>query len=535
LVLEMGDTLEEAPPVDTLDRLFARGLALPTLILQLDKAAVDERIVAVLLHIRSLQAGYASLQEVRDAVLRFRETGKPVIALLDMATLNATRELYLASSADKVYLVPGFLGPFAGIAGHFLYLGGFLGKLGIEVEYERIGPYKSAPETFSARQMSPPARRMFNELLDGIFSQVVRGIAQGRSLETASVRRLVEQAPSVLEEYLAAGLADGSADRDEVLEREGFGDAGEVTWDEYLGVDPRDLGLRDGPGIALIFGDGTIVQAAGGRGARARLLEADAVERALEDAVEDEEIRAIVLRINSGGGSALASDQVWRQIQEVRKEKPVVISMGNAAASGGYYIASGADAIVAQPATMTGSIGVFFLHPALAGLFRKLEIGSEVITRGQYAAISISDAPFTKEQRERTREFVRSFYEGFLERVATGRGISVEEVDRVGQGRVWLGETAMGNGLVDHLGGLRKAVTLAQSEAGLDPDVDPRRVIFPGPRPLAEQIAEVLRGELHDWFLGHLQLVRLPEIVQSLSLLAEGELAYLPPYWVEIH
>jgi protease-4 len=535
LVLELGGELEETPAVDALEKLFARGPALPTLILQLDKAAADERIEAVLLHIRALRVGYASLQEIRDAIWRFRETGKPVIALLDLATLNATRELYLASSAEKIYTVPGFLGPFAGVAGQFFYLGGLLDKLGVQIEYERVGRYKSAPEMFAGREMSEPARRVFNELLDGIFGQVVNGIATGRKLEAASVRRLVEETPSTSEEYLSAGLADGAAGREEVLQLEGLGDAQEVGWEEYLRVAPRDLGLRNGPRIALIFGNGPIVQAAGGRGPRVRLFEADSVEQALEDAGEDDEVRAIVLRINSGGGSALASDQLWRRIREVQKKKPVVISMGDSAASGGYYVASGADAIVAHPTTLTGSIGVFLLRPALAGLYEKLEIGSEVITRGPYAPISVGNAPFTQEQRERTRDFVRTLYGGFLERVSAGRGLSTEEVDRLGQGRVWLGETALANGLVDKLGGLHAAVRLAQAEAGLDPELDPQRTIFPGPRPVSEQITELLRGELPEWLLGRILPLKLPRILLGVSRLVEGELAYLPAYWVEIY
>ena len=314
LVLELGGRLEEAPAMDALQQLIARGPALPTLLLQLEKAAADQRIEAVLMRIRALDIGYARVQELRDAVSRLRQAGKPVIALLDLASLNATRELYLASSADKIYLVPGFLGPFAGIAGQYLHLGGFFEKLGIQVEYERVGDYKSAPEMFAAREMSEPARQTFNELLDGLFAQIVGGIAAGRGLDAARVRQLVDAAPSTAAEYTAAGLADGVADQEELLEREGLEDAEELLWDTYLQVDPRDLGLRTGPQIALIFGDGPIVQGERGRPPRRRTFAADTIAEALEEAGEEEDVRAIVLRINSGGGSALASDQLWRKM-----------------------------------------------------------------------------------------------------------------------------------------------------------------------------------------------------------------------------
>ena len=535
LVLELGGTLEEAPPLDALQQFVARGPALPTLLLQLEKAAADSRIKAVLLHIRALDTGYARLQELRDAVTRLRGAGKPVIALLDIASLNATRELYLAASAGKVYVVPGFLGPFAGIAGQYLYLGGFFEKLGIQIEYERVGDYKSAPEMFAAREMSPAAREIFDNLLDGLFAQIVTGIAAGRGLEATRVRELVEAAPSTAEEYTAAGLADGVADRAQVLEREGLGEAEELLWDTYLHVDPRDLGLSTGPRIALIFGDGTITQTARGRSPRARSFAADAIAEALEEAGEQEDIRAVVLRVNSGGGSALASDQLWRDIERLRAKKPVVISMADAAASGGYYLASAANAIVAEPATFTGSIGIFFLRPALAGLYRKLEIGSEVLARGQHASIAAGDKPFTPIQRERTRRFVRALYQDFLKRVSTGRGISTEEVDRLGQGRVWLGEDALARGLVDELGGLYTAVQRAKVEAGLDPELDAERVILPGPRRLMQQVQDLMQGELQRGLMEQVLPLQLPEILQHAMQLVEGEIAYLPPYWIEIY
>jgi protease-4 len=535
LVLELGGRLEEAPAIDALQQLIARGPALPTLLLQLEKAAADRRINAVLMRIRALDIGYARVQELRDAVSRVREAGKPVIALLDLASLNATRELYLASSADKIYLVPGFLGPFAGIAGQYLHLGGFFEKLGIQVEYERVGDYKSAPEMFAAREMSEPARKTFNELLDGLFAQIVGGIAAGRGLDAARVRQLVDAAPSTAAEYTAAGLADGVADQEELLEREGLEDSEELLWDTYLQVDPRDLGLRTGPQIALIFGDGPIVQGEGGRSPRRRTFAADTIAEALEEAGEAEDVRAIVLRINSGGGSALASDQLWRKLRKVSEKKPVVVSMADAAASGGYYVASGANAIIAEPASLTGSIGVFFLRPALSGLYRKLDIGSEILARGRHAAIAAGDEPFTPEQRERTSHFVRALYQDFVERVSTGRGVSTEEVDRLGQGRVWLGEAALARGLVDELGGLYAAVKHAKIEAKLDVDVDPERVIFPGPRKLIEQIRGLMQGELAGWLMERTLPVELPEVLRSAPFLVEGELAYLPPHWIEIH
>ena len=398
-----------------------------------------------------------------------------------------------------------------------------------------MGKYKSAPEMFAERQMSETARRTYNELLDAIFAQIIDGVAAGRGLDAARVRELVDAAPSTADEYMLSGLADGVADRSEILEHEGLGESEELRWDTYIQVDPRDMGLRGGPAIALIFGDGLIVQSARGGNPGTRIFGADTVAKALKHAGEDEDIRAIVLRINSGGGSALASDAVWRELRRVREKKPVVVSMADAAASGGYYIASGANAVLAEPATLTGSIGVFFLRPALAGLFRKLEISSELLTRGRFAALGAMDEPFTPEERERASTFVGAMYDDFLERVSTGRGISKQEVDRLGQGRIWLGESALEQGLVDELGGLYAAVRRAQQEAGLDAEADPERVIFPGPRSLTEEIRDLMQGDITSWLSTRILPLELPAILRAASFLAEGELAYLPTDWIEIY
>ena len=532
LVVELAGQLAEAPPVDTLSRLTARGPALPTMLLLLEMAGADERISAVVLHIRSLDVGYARIQELRDAVLRIRSAKKQVVALLDLADFNATRELYLASAADQVFVVPGFLGPLAGIAGQAIFLGSLFEKIGVRYEYVRIGDYKSAVETFAASEMSEPARQMTNELFDGLFAQITSGIAKGRNLTASAVVALIDEAPATSQEYLQAGLADGTAGRDEVLESAGFEQSEEISGADYLRVPPNRLGLRSGPQIALIFGEGTIIQSGGSP--LTRSWRADEIGAAIEQAAEDEAVRAIVLRVNSPGGSSLASEQLWRAIRSARERKPVVVSMAEVAASGGYYVASGADAILAEPATFTGSIGIFFLRPAFSGLYEKLEIGTEVISRGPLAGITGSDKPLTPEQRARTSDWIRTLYTEFLERVAEGRGLQAQDVDKVGQGHVWLGAAALENGLVDELGGLWAAVQRAKREANIPADVDPQRVLFPGPRSTSDQVRQLLRGELPSWLRGKLFPVRLPEVMTWDWLRLGSDLLLLPPYWVEV-
>lgn len=539
LVLALQGELEEAPPLDPLDRFTASGPALPTLLLQLEKASFDERIQAVLVHIRPLQLSYARVQELRDALSRVRAAGKSVVALLDMASLNGTRELYLASSADRVFVVPGSIAPLAGIAGQYLHLGGMFNKVGIEIEYERVGRYKSAPESFSEREMSDSAREMMSELLDALYAQIVEGVSSGRELEPETVEALIDQAPSTADELVAAGLADGVGHRTQVLELAGLGELEEVKVSLYMNVDPRELGLRDGPAVALIFGTGMIVQGGRGRGLRSGVFAADRIQKAIEDAAEDEEIRAIVLRIDSGGGSSLASEQLWRAVRDARKRKPVVVSMAGAAASGGYYVASAADAIVAEPATLTGSIGIFMLRPVLEGLYEKLEVGTEVIERGHHAGILADSRAATSEQRERVHSYLLSLYTEFLARVSEGRNIPPDEINDLAEGRVWAGAAAHDLGLVDELGGLYATIARAKHEAGIDPQMDPRRVLFPGPRSLGEQLRDIFRGSLAGWLRDRiaddLLPVRLPPVVRAWLEHSDGGPAYLPTHWVVLH
>jgi len=532
LVLELAGDLDEAPARDLLSQWQARGPALPTLLLLLDMAAADSRVSAVLVHVRPLSVGYARIQELRDALSRVRGAGKRVIALVDETSLNATRELYLASAADQTFIEPASLAPLAGIAGQYLHLAGFFEKIGVEWQVARVGEYKSAVEQFAAREMSPKAREMTDALLDGIFAQIIEGISAGRGIDPAAVRALIEDAPGTPEELVAAKLADAVAERHEVLEKAGLAGANELEAEHYARVDASSLGLRNGPTIALIFGEGAIVEERG-RGFR-KVFAADEIVKSLDAAAKDDEIRAVVLRINSPGGGAQPSDKLWRAVSRVRAKKPIVVSMADYAASGGYYVASGANAIVAEPATLTGSIGVFLLRPSFAGLYRKLEIGTTLIERGPFASVTGGDRPFSAEQQARTDSFIEASYRDFLGRVSAGRGISTDAVDALGRGRVWLGSDAFARKLVDEIGGLRTAVERARKEAGIENEPDPVRLILPAPRTPTEQIRELVRGDARDQLLRALLPDDLPFAFALDWLPLDGALAYLPPYWIEI-
>ena len=533
LVIELEGDLDEAPATDLLSQWSAKGAALPSLLLLLEMATVDSRVQAVLLHVRPLSVGYARIQELRDGLSRVRSAGKRVIALVDETSLNATRELYLASAADQIWIEPASLAPLAGIAGQYVYLAGFFEKIGIEWQVARVGEYKSAVEQFAGREMSPKAREMTDALLDGIFGQIVDGIAAGRGIDAAGVRALIEAAPGTPEELVAAKLADGVATRQDVLEKAGLDGASELEAAAYQRVSPGSLGLRNGPTIALVFGEGSIVEERG-RGFQ-KVFPADETVKALDAAAKDDEIRAVVLRINSPGGGAQASDKIWRAVSRVRAKKPIVVSMADYAASGGYYVASGANAIVTEPATLTGSIGVFLLRPSFSGLYKKLDIGTELLERGSFASVGGGDRPFTLAQQTRTDSFIAASYRGFLDRVSAGRGISTEAADALGRGRVWLGTDAFARKLVDEIGGLRTAVERARKEAHIENEPDPVRLILPAPRTPTEQLRELIHGDARDLLLRSLLPADLPFALALDWLPPDGALAYLPTYWIEIH
>src|SRR5262245_6126069 len=344
LVLDLEGDVEDEPPRDLLAQWNARGPALPTLLLLLDMAGADARVDGVLLNVRSLKVGYARLQELRDALAKLRASGKTVVAHVQVEAINATRELYLASAANKVIVDPAAMSPLGGIAGQYVFLAGMFEKIGVRWEYSRVGEYKSAVEQFAAKEMSPKAKEMSVGLIDGVYAQLVDGLASGRNLSGEKVRALFQKSPGTPQELVDAGLADAIGDRTQALELAGLKGANEVEADKYLRVDPRSLGLRSGPQIALIFGDGAVV--AERSRSFGNQFATDDVAKAFQAAADDDAIKAVVLRINSPGGDAMASDQLWRAVKRVREKKPVVISMGDYAASGGYYIASAGNAIV---------------------------------------------------------------------------------------------------------------------------------------------------------------------------------------------
>ena len=537
LVLELsGEYVESAEPP-----LFAR-LAGParrpfaSLLSAFALAERDERISAIVLRIRDLEIGWGKAQELRDAITSASAKGRRTVAWLEMASFGANLEYFVASAADEVYAAPATRAPVVGLAAEYLFFGGLLERLGVQLEVERIGRYKSAVETIAGREMSESMREVAGSLLDSIDAQFVGGIAQSRKLGEPAVRDAIAAAPVDPDQMKKWGLIDGALQWDELMTKEG--DPPVVEQDVYAAVQPAEVGFDPKARFALVYGSGPVVVGKGSISPTGSLvLASETVSKALEDAAKDASISAIVLRVDSPGGSALASDLVWRAADRARAAgKPVIASFSDVAASGGYYVAAGADAIVASPGTITGSIGVFALRPVLEGVFEKLDIGFDSIVKGPHAELQLSTRPLSPVSRERLRAEVASIYDLFVDRVAAGRPLDRAQVDAVGQGRVWTGAQGKEVGLVDELGGLRAAIALGKRKLDIAEDADVALVVFPAPRSLVEQIQDAFTG-------ARTSLLPAPALLAEVARRAEPWLEALEsgvpmavlPFSMEIH
>ncbi|HVJ15411.1 MAG TPA: signal peptide peptidase SppA [Polyangiaceae bacterium] len=430
-------------------------------------AEQEPSVAAVVFEVRSAPAeSLARVQELRDAIMYLRLMGKKVLCHLEDADGSS---LYFCSLANKIYLNPAGGIRFAGLRTRYFYYKGLMDKLGIRADFVRIGAHKSAPEAFTREGSSDVARADKIDLLQQYEKYFTLGVAAGRRIDPLELRKRIATGPFVAKEAKDAGLVDGFAFDDEIEQKT----SELVGWDLPLIDDeraPRKTGVfGPTPGIALIYVDGDMVD---GRSQAfpiigMRLAGSYTIADAIKDAREDPRIKAVVLRIETGGGSAMAADVIWRQVQLTTRIKPVIVSMGSAAASGGYYIAAPATKIYANPLSITGSIGIFYGKADVAELLRKIGVSVEVYKTAPRADGESIFRPFSDEERKELEHKVGQFYDMFLDRVATGRKLTKEQVDTVAQGRVWTGEQAKSRRLVDELGGLRQALAEARRLAGL--------------------------------------------------------------------
>ena len=479
LVLRVGGDLAEMEPGGVFGPFLEAPPTVRSIVETLRKAKADSRITSVILKPTGPAAMWGKVQEVRDAIADFRRSGKPIVAYLEF---GGEQEFYLASACDKVYLMPASSLDLTGMASYELFLRGMLDKIGAFPDALHIGEYKTAANTFTEKTMTPAHREMAVSLNTDLYEQLVRGIAEGRRKSEAEVRSLIDHGPFLPEDALRAGLIDDLAYEDELDDKVKLapGRVRYVEMNEYRGVSAGGLGLNRGPRVAIIYAAGIIASGKSSYDSPVgAVVGSDTIVEYLRKARADSAIKAIVLRIDSPGGSAIASDVIWREVVLTKNQKPVIASMSDVAASGGYYIAMPAHAIVAEPSTLTGSIGVVLTKFVINGTLQKLGINMEPVSRGRYAEIYSPIRPFSPEERTRMIENMQATYDGFVEKAAQGRNTTPEKIDAIAQGRVWTGRQAKEIGLVDELGGLDRAVALAKQRAKIAHDAEVELVIYP--------------------------------------------------------
>lgn len=495
LVLTIDGSMLDYVP-DNLIRRMIHGdeLTMEKLLEQFKKAKVDKRIGAVLLNINMSTAGWAKAEELRDAITDFRTSGKPIYAYIE---LGLNKEYYIALACEKVFVAPPGDLFVNGFAAEVMFFRGALDKLGIYPDVYQIGKYKNAPDQFTRKEMSEGHREVVNAILDDLFNRYVNTIATTRHKSVEEVKAIIDNAPYSAPEAQKVGLIDGANYRDEVEKelkgRLGYKDSDELRLtrgEEYRDVEPESLGLNKGERIAVIYGTGAI-----GSGKSesspfsSQSIGSDTMVKAIDDARKDDTIKAIVLRVDSPGGSSYASDIIWHAVELAKQKKPVVVSMSDVAASGGYYIACNANKIVAEPSTYTGSIGIFAGKPVMKEFYNWLGITNEYVLRGKNAGLFRETEKFTPEERDKFFGIIKStYYDEFVPKVAKGRGRDPEYIDSIGQGRVWTGAQGKEKGLVDEFGGLDRAIEIAKQLAGIPADKSVRRVILPYPRSFFESL-----------------------------------------------
>jgi protease IV len=495
LALRVAGSLPDYSPDDPFKRFFGGpDQSLTGLVMQFKKAKVDNRIKAILLDIDTSGVGWGKAEEIRDAITDFRSSGKPVYAYIEFG-LN--KEYYIATACDKIIVPPPGELFINGLAADVMFFRGSLDKLGVYPDIYQIGKYKSAGDMFTQKQMTDAHREYINSMLDDLFNRYVNTIAQARHKSPDDVRKLIDDAPYSAAQAKQAGLIDDSMYHDAVEQQLkkllGYKDADTFTpvrGVDYRDVEPESLGLNKGERVAVIYATGDIGSGSSQNSPSGdQSIGSDTLAKALTDAAADKSIKAIVLRVDSPGGSGLASDIIWHAVEAANQKKPVVVSMADVAASGGYYISASAAKIVAQPSTITGSIGVVAGKPVVRGFYDWLGISNEYVLRGKNAGMFRETEKFSDDERAKFEQWIKdTYYNDFVPKVAKGRKKDPQFIDSVGQGRVWTGGQAKDRGLVDEFGGLDKAIEVAKQLANIPANKGVERVILPYPQTFLQQL-----------------------------------------------
>ena len=530
-----GQYVEHANSTGIESLLLGKNASLYDLTRAIIHAAKDEKIKGLVLRIESPSLGAAQIQELRDAFLAFRKSGKPSWCYTDSFgdTSSGTALYYLATACQEIWLQPLGTLNLIGVAMEVPFAKNALEKLDIKPEIIQRKEYKSFMEMFTREDFSEANRESLQALADSILSQYVDGIAQERNISHEQVRSLINNGPYLTQEALTAKLID-RIDFRQILTPTIQEKLGKnivfMKIGTYLNTLPRSV---KGSKVALIFGSGTIQRDGGESALNELVISANSTYKAFQLAIEDKDVKAIVYRVNSGGGSPVASETIYSIINYAKEhgKKPVIISMSDAAASGGYWISVAGSKIVAQPATLTGSIGVFGGKILLSGLFEKLGIKWGHVSTSENASMWSFNEAYTPAQWVKLNALMDQIYESFTNRVAQGRKMTPQQVEKVARGRVWTGEQALALGLVDQLGGIHTAIDLAKKEAGLP--IDAGIQIYPPHKTFYESLASLFEGDeessLHEVGILGSVLQPLKKIWAVFTLLLSSqEVVYAP-------
>jgi len=543
LTADLTKGLPEGASDDPLLRLLFGGkTTLRDFLDAIEAAGNDPRVKMLLARVGDDELGLAKIQEVRDAIAAFRTKGKLTLAFADSFGEfgPGTRPYYLATAFDEIWLQPmGNVG-LTGLYAESPFLKGTLDILGIVPEFDHREEYKTAMNLLTETKMTAPHREEVEALLGSVAGQVVRGIAQARKLAEAEVRAVIDRGPLLATEAVKAKLVDRLGYRDEVMAharaRAGSG-AELLSLGTYL--DRVGRPHHEGTTIALIYGSGLVVRSGGAANpvTGSNVMAATEITRAFRAAVRDSSVRAIVFRVDSPGGSAVASETIWHEVVFARERgKPVVVSMGDVAGSGGYYVAAAADKIVAEPATLTGSIGVLAGKLVVADLLKKAGVSTDSAQVGANAAMFSPTVEFSARAHSRLEAFLDEIYKGFKDHVAAGRHMTQDEVEAVAKGRVWSGEDAKAHGLVDELGGYQAAIRLAKDAANLPPEAPFTLTVFPREEGPAELLYNRLTGKDRERDDGTVSsgsiersLKALQPLLQRLEAILDPGVLAMPP------
>jgi protease-4 len=490
--------------------------SLDVLLHSIRKAKIDPKIQGIILIPMGLSLGWGKMEELKQALKDFKQSGKKVYAYLEV---GGNREYYISLEADLIFGAPRGVIFVNGLLSGGYYLKGTLDKIGVKADFVVQGEYKSAPEIFTDATMSPARRRELNTILDDFFVRYIRELSEARGIEPDIIKQLVDYGIYSLQDAYENNLIDTLMYYDEFKEylNQINGRAPRlVSLNRYKQITYDKLGIKGKRTIALIYFIGDIVSGFGSTGAEEGLIISEGMAEVVREATDNSSVEAIVLRIDSPGGSGIAADIIWDAIMEAREKKPVIVSMSDVAASGGYYIAMPADTILAQESSIVGSIGVYSGKFAMKGLYEKLGINKIEIQRGENATLLSELNTWSPKQRKILQDQIQKYYHSFVTKVAEARNRSYEEIDEIAQGRVWTGSQSIENGLIDKIGGLNEAIDVAKKMIGLSKDSHVKLLVYPEERSFidrllsgdfnlkSEILTSYLPGGIQNYFKGYL-------------------------------